>query len=398
MARLVRPVFVRVAASICAAAIAMMLPIAGRSADPYEIDTILSETGNLAFVGKTERDALEALEDTVNHSGGIDGRPIKFVFTDDQSNPQIAVQLLNNFLAKKPPVVLGPTTSAGCNALFAMVATGPVLYCTSSAVAPSPGGWGFAINPSNLDQVSAGIRYARLRGWTRLATISSTDATGQIYDANLDATLALPENKAMTLVTREHLNPADISAAAQLSRVKNASPQALLVGATGAAAGTVFHAAADAGLDLPVMTGAGNATYPAMKQFASFLPKQLYFMAFTSMVPDELGRNAKKATTEFLNALKVKGILNDGIAGGPWDAGLVIVGALRKLGTGATATQVRDYIANLTDFYGSNGQYDFKRYSQRGLGANGIVIVLWDPVKSVWTGVSKPGGVPAGRT
>lgn len=391
----------RVAASLCAALfVTLLLPIAGSSAEPYEIDTILSETGNLAFIGNAEGAALEALEDTVNRTGGINGRPIKFVIADDQGSPQVAVQLFNSFLAKNPPVILGPTSSGSCNALFTIVAkNGPVLYCTSSAVAPAPGGWGFAINPSNLDQVGAGIRYARMRGWTRLATISSTDATGQIYDANLDAVLALPENRGMTLVTREHLNPTDISAAAQLSLVKNSSAQALLVGATGAAAGTVFHATSDVGLDLPVMTGAGNATYPAMKQFATFLPKQLYFMGFASMAPNELtGRPTKEAVAVFLNTLTAKSIQNDGIVGAPWDAGLIVVSALRKLGTNATAAQMRDYIANLTNFYGSNGAYDFKRYPQRGLGANGILIVRWDPVNAVWTGVSKPGGMPAGRS
>ena len=388
-------------ASLARLLLALLLvlgPAPAPAAEPFEIDAIVSQTGNLAFIGKIQRGSLEALEEVMNQRGGIGGRPFKFVFADDQSNPQIALQLLNGFLAKNPPVVLGSTSSGSCNAMFPLVAkAGPVLYCMSSAVAPAPGGWGFAANTSNFDQIAAGIRYLRLRGWTRIAVISSTDATGQIYDTNLDASLALPENKALTIVDREHLNPTDVSASAQLSRIKAANAQVLVVGATGNAAATVFHSITDIGIELPVATGAGNALVSALKQFASFLPKELYFFTPISAAPNDVtDRGTRDAMKMLLTAIASRGLEPDGVIASSWDPGLIVVSTLRALGPNATATQVRDHLANLVGFYGVNGRYDFKKQPQRGADQNAIVVALWDPVKARFTSVSKPGGVPLG--
>ena len=65
----------RFAAAVLAAASLAMLAPAARAADPYEINAILSITGNLAFVGADQQQALKALEGFVNRTGGIGGRP-----------------------------------------------------------------------------------------------------------------------------------------------------------------------------------------------------------------------------------------------------------------------------------------------------------------------------------
>ena len=72
------------------------------AAEPYSIDTILAQTGPASFLGKGEQQALELAEKAVNAKGGIKGRPVKFVFHDDQTNPQVAVQLATQMIADKP--------------------------------------------------------------------------------------------------------------------------------------------------------------------------------------------------------------------------------------------------------------------------------------------------------
>src|SRR5665213_833809 len=96
-------------------------PVSARAADPYEINVILSLSGIAAFIGTQEAAALRALEAAENKHGGIDGRPIKFVITDDASNPVNAVQLANQIIARKVPVILGPTLTANCDAVYSLV-------------------------------------------------------------------------------------------------------------------------------------------------------------------------------------------------------------------------------------------------------------------------------------
>jgi len=78
------------------AALVCLAPLSARAAgEPYEINVILSLTGIAAFLGNQELTTLKALEPVENKSGGIHGRPIKFVTYDDGSNPFNTVQLAN---------------------------------------------------------------------------------------------------------------------------------------------------------------------------------------------------------------------------------------------------------------------------------------------------------------
>lgn len=279
--------------------------------------------------------------------------------------------------------------------MFPLVAnSGPLMYCMSNAVNPVPGKFAFSADVSNMDQLVAGLRYFRQRGWTRFATMTATDASGQVYDKTLDAIMDRPENKGMTLVVREHVSPSDNTATAQLARIKASNPQVLLVGATGVAAGTIFRAINDVGLDIPVATGNGNATHAAMQQYASFLPKELYFLSFLCLAPNEVTDRATKAALDtYFKALAAAGIDPDGLETGSWDPGLMVVSALRKLGTNVTAQQLSDYITNQIGFHGANGAYDFHKNPVRGLDESDVIIARYDAATKHWTGVSKPGGL-----
>jgi branched-chain amino acid transport system substrate-binding protein len=110
---------------IAVAATAGALTFAGGSrasaADPYEINVILSLTGPGSFLGKNEASAVALVEQNINKAGGVAGRPIKFVVADDQSSPAVDVQLANALIAKNVPIILGPSLTAGCNAITAYV-------------------------------------------------------------------------------------------------------------------------------------------------------------------------------------------------------------------------------------------------------------------------------------
>jgi branched-chain amino acid transport system substrate-binding protein len=384
-----------VAACWCAALAA--LPPAGSAADPYEIYSISALTGGLSFVGKTGADALQAYEEVFNKSGGINGRPIHFVIEDAQTNPQIAIQLFNELGTKHLPFVMGPTSAAECNAVFALVKSGPVTWCYSSAVNGEPGSFQFQTSATNYDYNAAAIHWLRLRGLTRLALITPTDATGQTYDRAILAILALPENKSLTLVDHEHFNPADVSVAAQISKIHASGAQVLLVGTAGSPAGVVFHGVTDAGLNLPVVTGNGNASQAFMKQYAAILPKELYVESTHCLAPSAITDRAEKAAFDaYTAAMTSRGIAVDCLQALAWDPALILTTALRRVGTNATAEQLRAYLLNAR-IAGVNGTYDFKRVPQRGLDERNVVIIRWDEPRSAWIPVSKPGGDPLGK-
>ena len=368
-----------------------------RAATPYDINVVMPLSGGAAFLGKAEQRTLDILAAQVNAGGGIQGRPMHFVFHDDQSSPQIAVQLASQIVASHPTVLIGSSIVAMCNAMAPLMAAGPVQYCLSPGVYPKAGSMMFTSSVSTRDMARAMFRYFRMRGWTRIAAITSTDATGQDADRGIAAALARPGNKTVRMVAHVHFNPTDVSVAAQMARIKAAHPQALIAWTTGAPIATVFKGITQAGLDIPVGTTDGNMTHAQMTHYAAFLPKQLYIASdeWPYMAgPAVTGPAMQQAQQAFVAAFAAAKVAPDVAAALAWDPAQLLVAGLRKLGPDATAGQLRAWLAGLKGFAGVDGVYDFPRYPQRGLGAASVVVTRWEPARNLWVPVSRPAGAP----
>lgn len=377
-------------------AVLQLSPVPARAAEPYDINVVLPLTGTAAFLGAAEQRSLQQAEKIFTAEGGIAGRPIHFVFHDDQSSPQVAVQLANQIVSSKPAVVLGSATVAMCNAMAPLMRHGPVLYCFSPGFYPAAGSFAFSSSNATRDLVAAQLLYFKARGLKRIAVITSTDASGQDAQRQIREAMAAPENKELDLVNETTFNPTDVSASAQIQRMKGSQPQAVIAWSTGAAIGTVFKALLDAGVTVPVATTDGNMTYASMKQFADILPKELYIPSpeWPRSDGQEAAAAVNAAKKQFFDAFEGQPVQPDAAYSFAWDPALLVVSALRKLGPDATAEQLRDDLAKLTGFAGINGVYDFVKIPQRGLDASNVVVTRWDPTANTWKIVSHPRGLP----
>jgi branched-chain amino acid transport system substrate-binding protein len=385
----------RFLAAVAAAAIlaCTALPRASSAADPYQIDVILPLTGGGAFIGQTHQKTLTLLEGVLNKQGGIAGRPIEFVFHDDQTNPAVDVQLVGPILAKKPTVVIGSSLSALCHALEPLFANGPVMYCLSPAIYPPKGSYAFANTINTDDLLAATMQYFRDRGITRIARLATTDASGQDGSNAVTHALALPENKSIQLVASEQYGPTDVSVAAQVTNIKAAQPQAVICWVSGAAVATGLRGLHDAGMEVPVVTSSANMVDTQLKGYQSFIPKELLFPGVSFAGGLSRGRQVAAAQKLFVDTMKANNIDPTLQVGLPWDPALIVIEALKKLGPNATAAQLRDYIVGLHDFAGITGMYDFRAIPQRGIGRGDVVMIRWDGTKAdPWSAVSKLGG------
>ena len=366
------------------------------AAEPFTIDVVLSQTGAYAFVGTAFTQHLKVLEDYTNRHGGLHGQPIHFEFHDDQSSPQIAVQLSQAIVAKHPAVVLGANGGSMCGAMAPVFKDGPVMYCLVPSIFPDKGGYVFAAGVALDPYINGMIRYLKQRGWTRLAIVSGTDGSSQANDTAVNALLKLPENQDVKIVAWEHYNPADISIAAQASRVKAANPQAIITWAAGPPFGTVLRGLNDAGISLPVEATNANM-YPAqLSQYIGFYPKELVMPAAPYLVPS-LGVNSPLGPpiAQFFTAFKDAGVKpSAGAAPFVWDPAVIVLSGMRKLGTGASAADLKNYILGLRNFAGIDGLYDFSRGDQHGLSDQSVVMASWNPKTGEFYAVSGLGGVP----
>jgi branched-chain amino acid transport system substrate-binding protein len=397
---MIRPMRNACAGLIGAVAVAAMLCRPALAAGSYDINVVVPLTGGAAFVGQGQKDTLTALQDQINATGGIGGDKLNFIFHDDQTSPQTAVQLTSQILGSQPAVVMGSSLVAMCLAMAPLMGSGPVQYCLSPGIHPKAG-YVYSTSSSSTDQIAAVMRYFRMKGWTKIATLNTTDASGQDGDRGIADVLQYPENKGvMQLLIKEHFNPSDVSVAAQLARIKGSGAQAIIAWTTGAPAATVLRGMAQTGVDLPVSPTSGNQTFAAMKQWQAFLPKNL--ILGSALYPPhppsvKLDPRVDSAQQAMEATLAKHGLKADNMVATSWDAGLIVAAALRKLGTKATAAQVRAYIDNLTDFPGVDGIYNFKKYPQRGLGAESSTVTAYDAKTVSWVWLSQPGGAPLNK-
>lgn len=362
---------------------------------PLQVNVILPLTGNGAFLGQGEQRTLQALQARVNTEGGIGGVPLEFVFRDDQTSPQVAVQLTNAALAQRPAVLIGSSLVAMCNAMAPLVRNGPFTYCMSPAIQPAPGGFMYSSGTSTHDLLAADFKFFRSRGWNRVALISSTDATGQDFQNGVNAALRMPENADIRIVENARFNQTDVNVSAQMERIRAADPQVLITWTTGGPIATVFKGIVQAGLKIPVVTTNGNQIFEQMDQYAEFLPRELYIA--TSLFPPHEDRpsyepEVEKAQKRFYEVMEEAKIGIDSRAALAWDPANLLVDALRKLGSKASAVEVKAHMEGLTGWAGINGIYNFRDAPSRGLGLSNAVVTLWDASKRRWIVVSRPGG------
>jgi branched-chain amino acid transport system substrate-binding protein len=384
--------------SLAAAALAFSLgvvPAAGPAQEgPVDVDVIISLTGPGGFAGQANQKSLAVYEADVNAHGGIRGRPLHLVFHDDQTSPQLVVQLMNGIIARHPAVVVGPAFAALCNAVAPMVASGPVDYCLSPSIYPPKGSYVFSNGPSQADLIGAMVRYFRDRGIKRIAAITTTDATGQDADKALNDEFVTAENKRAGLVlsAHEHYNPTDIDVTAQIARMKSGNPGAVICWTSGTALGTFLRSVKQSGLEIPVGTSPSNMTRAQMTQYASILPQELYFSG--APFPVGLGANlvVRALVDDYSALIKKANIQADYQTGLAWDPMSIVVDALRRIGPNATAAQVRDYIGSLRGFAALDGIFDFVNVPQRGIDQSNLIVMKWEPKNDGWIAVTRVGG------
>lgn len=369
---------------------------AGAQGAPYTFQVILPLTGQAAYSGQAESQSLAAYEKYLNANGGVRGVPIHFDIRDDQTSPQVALQLANADIAQHVPVIFGSAVVATCASIGAAVAaSGPVQFCLSPGYSPPKDSYAFATGTTILALTRTILLYAKLRGFHRVAFIGSTDATG-IASAAVNAELFKEADlKGLEQVADERVSTGDVTADAQMAKIKAARPDVVWTSTSGTVFGTVMHSMSNVGLDVPVLTTTANASAAQLKPLNAYLPHELYFNGLPFQLGDllrdaELRRQAKV----FADAFHGIGVEPTPLHALAWDPLLITVAALRQFGPTMTADQLKTYVLGLRHFAGLNGFYDFASGDQHGLDSNAVVIVGWDRDKQDFYPASQTGGVP----
>jgi len=207
--------------------------------EPVKIGAIFPLTGLLADSGRYPMEALKMAQDEINRGGGIvalGGRPIEFVFADDQGKPELATREAERLVKTNSVVALTGTYGSATGLAASAVAERlkvPWLQVVGLADLITQRGFKYTFrNKPNISMITrdryrfmAYLSKSAHKDIKNIALLVEDSAYGK-DGASIDRKMA--PSLAYTIVADESFRQGSSDLTPQLSKIKAANAQAIL--------------------------------------------------------------------------------------------------------------------------------------------------------------------------
>ena len=378
-----------------ALALAALLAVPGTAAaqDVYKIGAIFSITGPGSSLGIPERDTAAMLETEINARGGIKGpdgkaRPVKIVIYDDASDETKAVLAAKKLIDEDKVVAIVGTTLSGTSlAILDTVqkAEVPLVSCAAAAKIVEPAAerkWVFKTPQSDALIVGALVDHLKAKGLTKVGWLNVDYAFGQLGWLAFEKAA---QKAGLTIVANEKFGQKDVDITAQLTRVKVANPQAVIVWSIPPSASIATKNFADLGLKMPLFQshGVGNKRYIDL---AGPGANGVVFPAGKLLVAEHLTDQdpQKPVLLAYAKDFEAKFGPRNTFGGHAWDAVKLVAAAIEK--AGADRARVRAALEQTKNFVGITGVFDFSPTEHNGLDRRAVTMIQivdgqWRPAR-----------------
>ena len=361
----------------------MLIATVAPAADTIKLGAFFDLSGRAAFIGTPTKLVAEMVVDKINSEGGINGKMVELIVADTEADPAKTASIAKKFIYKdKVVAIIGPTlTDTGMNVkkvvdkgqipIFMTVGGDPVIMGGKFG----PYKWVFKSPQRSSIAVKRLFIYLKEKGLTRVALLSAADGFGK--DGSRWMKKLAPEY-GIELVAHESFGTRDTDMTAQLTKVKNSKPQALIAWTIGPAGSIIAKNKVQLGIDLPLFQCHGLPD-PKYIELAGAASQGDRMPATKLMVVDELPDNdpQKPVIQEFIKLYKEQGYdkqfpINTH-SGYAWDAIMIVANAIKKVGTDADA--LRTEIESTKNYVGISGTYNITAEDHNGLDVSSMVMV-----------------------
>ena len=267
-------------------AAAPLLPMAARAAgNPLVVGISGPLTGQYAQYGADWKRGFDLALSEVNGAGGIDGQTVETDFQDTQSDPRQAVAVAQKFVGDSRVVIeLGDFSSAASMAASPIYQRGRLVqfgFTNSHPDFTKGGDYMWSNAPNQADDMPALADYAIGKlGFRKLAVVFINGDWGR---TSKDIFLKAAAERGATVTASEGYLPNEQDFRSTLVRVRDSSPDAILLIAYYPDGAQVVRQARDLGLTQPVVaTGSvyspkflelGGAAVNGVYTNANFFPE-----------------------------------------------------------------------------------------------------------------------------
>lgn len=350
--------------------------MAGPSGDPIMIGVIVSASGPASPLGEPERAALLMLQEEINKVGVL-GRPIELVIEDDQSNPTEAVTAINKLLQQdKVIAVLGGSISASTLAIKPIIdAAGIPLMAmaASNKITEPPIDWVWRAPPRDALAVGAALGYIQnTMKLTKIAVLSDENAYGASGLADIEARAG---DFGLTVVAKESYKTEDTDLTAQLTKLKAANPEVVVVWGTNPGPAVAAKNMKQLGMTQPFVGSHGIAN-KSFIDLAGDAAEGVIFPAGRLLVPDSYTDPAQKAIVDQFVAAFTAATGNPPptFAGHAFGALRLLLEAINKAGS-TDAAAIQKALNETKGVITPDGVYNYSATDHDGLTPDDLTVV-----------------------
>jgi branched-chain amino acid transport system substrate-binding protein len=347
------------------------------AAEPIRIGAVVSATGPASFLGEPEKNTLAMQADAINAAGGLLGRPVEVIVLDDETDVNKAVLAADRLLKKENVVaVLGPTVSGNTLAVAPkfVAAKVPLVSCAAAEKIVKPvSPWVFKTAQSDRLAVARILAHAKKQGYKKLAILTVSDGYGQ---AGREVLKELVPAGGFELVSDEVYGPKDTDMTAQLTKIKGASPDAVICWGTNPGPAVVAKNRVQLGMKTPLYMSHGVASAKFVElagEAAEGLLLPAGKLTVYTQLPDSDPQKAPLAAyaKAYEERFKTPASAFGGYA---YDALMLVAKAVAD-GKDASPAGIRDNLETVKGFPGITGVFGFSPEDHNGLDASAFVMV-----------------------
>lgn len=307
--------------------------------DTIKVGASFELTGNVANYGKSILSGTKMAVDEANAAGGINGKKITVIESDNKSEPSESGNSITKLVTQdKVVAVVGPATS-GCVAAGAPItAANKIPQIAPSATAP-----GITVDGGKVREFM--FRACFIDPFQGQVMAEFADKTLKVknvailFDSSSDYSKGLAEvfqktleGKGGKVVVKEAFLSKDLDFKAALTKIKASNPEAIYVPGYYEEVSKIIKQAREIGITVPMM-GSDGWESPKLAEIAGkdALNNCYYVSAFSA-------KDTDPSVQKFIKDYKAKYQKEPDIfAMQGYNAGLVLVNALKKAGTDGTA-------------------------------------------------------------
>jgi len=352
--------------------------VAQPTGDPVVLGAIVSATGPNSALGEQERNVLQMMETQVNSEGGVLGRPLKIVIEDDKTDAKEAVTAANKLIDQDKAVALiAATGSASTLAVKEITAQKGLpqmaMAAANDITGKAPMEWIWRTPHKDALAVARALTHISevLKAKT-VAVLHDENAFGSSGAAEIEKTAG---DYGLELVATESYKTDDTDLTAQLTKIRGANPEVLIVWGTNPGPALAAKNMAQLGMEMPYVGSHGIANKKFI-ELAGEAAEGVVFPAGRLLVPSSITDPAQKAVTDaFIEQYEAAyGASPNTFAGYAFEAVLLLVNAIEKAGSTDPAA-IQAALNQTTNFAGPDGFYNYSATDHDGLRAEDMIMV-----------------------